>query len=347
MTHPPGTEPTGRLPLRPGAAAAARRLSVAPMMDWTDRHCRVLHRRLAPHALLYTEMLHANALVRGDAARLLGHDGEEHPLALQLGGSDPALLAAAARIGVEHGMDEVNLNCGCPSERVQDGAFGACLMREPGLVADCVAAMRDALPAGVPVTVKCRIGVDEQDDYEGLERFVRTVADAGCSVFIVHARKAWLKGLSPRQNREVPPLDWPRVHRLKREHPALTVVLNGGLDADQDIDAALAGVDGVMLGRAAYHTPWRLAQLEHRLFGTPLPDRLAVIAGLRAYVESRLAQGDRLASIVRHWLGLAHGLPGARPFRRILTESARQPGAGWPVVERALAALAPAMDEAA
>ncbi|MBX3726873.1 MAG: tRNA dihydrouridine(20/20a) synthase DusA [Xanthomonadales bacterium] len=347
MTATAGQAPIASAPPSTGAAAAARRLSVAPMMDWTDRHCRVLHRRLAPHALLYTEMLHANALVRGDAGRLLAHDGEEHPLALQLGGSDPSLLGAAARIGVEHGMDEINLNCGCPSERVQDGAFGACLMREPARVADCVAAMRAAVPAAVPVTVKCRIGVDEQDDYEDLERFVEIVSGAGCGVFVVHARKAWLKGLSPRENREVPPLDWPRVYRLKRERPALTVVLNGGLEADQDIDAALARVDGVMLGRAAYHTPWRLAQIEHRLFGTALPDRQGVIAGLRGYVESRLAKGDRLASIVRHWLGLAHGLPGARPFRRILTESARQPGAGWPVVEQALAALAPALDEAA
>ncbi len=317
------------------------------MMDWTDRHCRVLHRRLAPHALLYTEMLHANALVRGEAGRLLAHDREEHPLALQLGGSEPALLARAARVGVDHGMDEINLNCGCPSERVQDGAFGACLMREPALVAECVAAMRAVVPAAVPVTVKCRIGVDEQDDYEDLERFVDTVARAGCTVFVVHARKAWLKGLSPRENRELPPLDWPRVFRLKREHPELTVVLNGGLSADADIDAALARLDGVMLGRAAYHTPWRLAQLEQRLFGTPLPDRRGVVAGLRGYVESRLAAGDRLPSIVRHWLGLAHGLPGARPFRRILTEAARRPGAGWPVLEQALASLSPALVEAA
>lgn len=317
------------------------------MMDWTDRHCRVLHRRLAPHALLYTEMVHANAVVRGDRERLLGYSPEEHPLALQLGGSDPAVLAEAARIGVDHGYDEINLNCGCPSERVQEGAFGACLMREPARVADCVAAMRAALPPQVPVTVKCRIGVDEQDDYEGLERFVTTVAAAGCDTFVVHARKAWLKGLSPKENREIPPLDYDRVVRLKAEHPALTVVLNGGIADVPAVRCALARFDGAMLGRAAYHTPWLLAHVEREVYGTALPDRVGLIRGLRDYVETRLQAGDRLASIVRHWLGLPHGLNGARSFRRILTEEARFSDAGWPVVERALEALAPAFAAAA
>lgn len=324
-----------------------RQLCVAPMMDWTDRHCRVLHRRLAPRALLYTEMVHANAVLRGDRERLLAFSPEEHPVALQLGGSEPALLAQAARIGAESGYDEINLNCGCPSERVQEGAFGACLMREPERVADCVAAMVAAVPAHVPVTVKCRIGVDDQDDYEGLERFVTTVARAGCRIFVVHARKAWLKGLSPRENREIPPLDHGRVFRLRREHPQLTIVLNGGLAGVTAVREVLPQVDGVMLGRAAYHTPWLLAELAQILWGTPLPDRLVLLRGLRDYVQERLAAGDRLAAIVKPWLGMAHGLPGGRTFRRILAEEARQPQAGWAVVEQALAALQPHLAEAA
>ncbi|MFB9067272.1 tRNA dihydrouridine(20/20a) synthase DusA [Pseudofulvimonas gallinarii] len=324
-----------------------RQLSVAPMMDWTDRHCRVLHRRLAPAALLYTEMVHAQAVVRGDRARLLGYSDEEHPLALQLGGSEPALLAQAARIGADEGYDEINLNCGCPSERVQEGTFGACLMREPARVADCVAAMIAAVPSRVPVTVKCRIGVDDQDDYEGLERFVATVAEAGCRTFIVHARKAWLKGLSPKENREIPPLDYERVFRLKHEHPQLTIVLNGGLATVGAVKSVLPKVDGVMLGRAAYHTPWILAELAQALDSRPLPDRIALVRELRPYVEARLAAGDRLAMIVRHWLGLGHGLHGGRSFRRILTEEGRLAGAGWAVVERALASLDPGLAEAA
>ena len=317
----------------------SRRLCVAPMMDWTDRHCRVLHRRLAPHALLYTEMVHANAVVHGNRERLLGHSPEEYPLALQLGGSDPTTLAQAARIGAEAGYGEINLNCGCPSERVQDGAFGACLMREPQRVAECVTSMRAAVPATVPVTVKCRIGVDDQDDYEDLERFVGTVATAGCEVFIVHARKAWLKGLSPKENREIPPLDYARIARLKREHPLLQIVLNGGLMDVSVAEKAADEFDGVMLGRAAYHTPWLLAELEHRLYGTPLPDRIAAMLELRGYVEARLRAGDRLAGIVRHWAGLAHGLPGARTFRRLLTEGSRAVDADWSVVAAALSTL--------
>lgn len=311
-------------------------LSVAPMMDWTDRHCRYFHRLLAPHALLYTEMITAPAVIHGDRARLLGFDVAEHPVALQLGGSDPAELAQAARIGANCGYDEVNLNVGCPSDRVQSGRFGACLMREPALVADCIAAMRAA--CAVPVTVKCRIGVDEQDEYAALAEFVDRVRMTGCDTFIVHARKAWLQGLSPKENREVPPLNYQRVYRLKREHPQLTVVINGGISGVDEVREHLRHVDGVMLGRTAYHEPYRLAELEHELFGTPLPDRDEVIVRLRPYVEAHLARGDRLQHITRHVLGLYQGLPGARAFRRVLSEQAHRADAGWDVVERALAA---------
>lgn len=331
----------------PIAGQGTHALCVAPMMDWTDRHCRMLHRRLAPHALLYTEMVHANAIVRGDRERLLAYSPEEHPLALQLGGSDPGVLAEAAAIGAACGYDEINLNCGCPSERVQEGAFGACLMREPDRVAASVAAMRAAVPASVPVTVKCRIGVDDQDDYAGLEQFVSTVADAGCSLFVVHARKAWLKGLSPKENREVPPLDYERVARLKRDHPQLTIVLNGGVADLEGAAAAMERFDGVMIGRSAYHTPWLLAELEQRSFGTPLPERSSVLRGLRPYVESCLTDRVPLSAIVRHWLGLPHGLAGARTFRRILTEEARAPDAGWEVVERAIAGFDAPLAQAA
>ena len=326
--------------------AASIRLSVAPMMDWTDRHCRYFHRLLAPNALLYTEMVTAAAVLHGDRARLLGFDPAEHPVALQLGGSDPLELAAAARIGADLGYDEINLNVGCPSDRVQSGRFGACLMREPALVADCVAAMRAALTSTrVPVTVKCRIGVDEQDEYAGLAEFVERVHAAGCTVFIVHARKAWLQGLSPKENREVPPLNYERVYRLKREHPALTVVINGGIGELAAISAHLREVDGVMLGRVAYHEPYRLAEAEQVLFGSPLPERDAVIAALRPYVESHLAHGGRLQHITRHILGLYQGLPGARAFRRVLSEQAHRADAGWQVIEHALAARRAAQAE--
>ena len=319
--------------------AASLRFSVAPMMDWTDRHCRFFHRLLAPRALLYTEMVTASAVLHGDRARLLGYDEAEHPVALQLGGSEPDELAQAARIGAALGYDEVNLNVGCPSDRVQSGRFGACLMREPALVRDCVAAMRQACaPLGVPVTVKCRIGVDDQDEYEGLAAFVEQVQASGCDVFIVHARKAWLQGLSPKENREVPPLNYARVYRLKQEHPALTVVINGGVSGVDEVCAHLDHVDGVMLGRTAYHEPYRLAEIEHALHGTPLPDRDEVLARLRPYVEAHLARGDRLQHITRHILGLYQGLPGARAFRRVLSEQAHRADAGWDVVERALEA---------
>jgi tRNA-dihydrouridine synthase A len=316
-------------------------LAVAPMMDWTDRHCRFFHRLLSPHVRLYTEMVTAPAVVHGDRERLLGFDGAEHPVALQLGGSDPGELARAARIGAEFGYDEINLNVGCPSDRVQSGAFGACLMREPALVADCVAAMRAAVTGAgkpVPVTVKCRIGVDEQDEYEALQHFVETVRASGCTVFIVHARKAWLQGLSPKENREVPPLNYERVYRLKRELPELTVVINGGIVTVDEVRTHLAQVDGAMLGRTAYHEPYRLAELESALYDTPLPDRDEVLLRLRPYVEAHLARGDRLQHISRHILGLYQGLPGARAYRRVLSEQAHRTNAGWEVVERAMAA---------
>ncbi|AJC47612.1 tRNA-dihydrouridine synthase A [Xanthomonas sacchari] len=315
--------------------AASLRLSVAPMMDWTDRHCRVFHRLLAPSARLYTEMVHANAVVLGDRARLLDFDAAEHPLALQLGGSEPALLAQAARIGQDWGYDEINLNCGCPSDRVQAGRFGACLMREPALVAECVAAMVAAVD--MPVTVKCRLGVDQDDDYAVFLAFVDQVAAAGCGLFVVHARNAWLQGLSPKENREVPPLRYDWAHRLKRERPQLQVVLNGGLAAVETAQAQLQAVDGVMLGRAAYHDPYVLHRLDAALTGAAPRPRAELLRALRPYVEARLAEGLALKHITRHLLGLFHGQPGGRAFRQVLSEGAHRPGADWALLERALA----------
>lgn len=313
---------------------AAWRLSVAPMMDWTDRHCRYFHRLLSPHARLYTEMVTSAALVRGRQMRLLEHSQQEHPLALQLGGSDPHELAQAARFGEEAGYDEINLNVGCPSDRVQAGRFGACLMREPALVGDCVKAMRDAV--SVPVTVKCRIGVDEQDDYAGLQHFTETMLEAGAGVLAVHARKAWLQGLSPKENRDVPPLDYERVYRLKREFPQLVVVINGGITTIEQVLMHLTQLDGVMLGRAAYHDPYLLAQVEAAIYGQPLPQRADVLRHLRPYVEAELARGTALKHISRHLLGLYQGEPGARAFRRTISEGAHLPGAGWQLLEQAL-----------
>jgi len=310
------------------------RLSVAPMMDWTDRHCRYFHRLLSPHARLYTEMVTSAALVRGRQLRLLEHSQQEHPVALQLGGSDPQELAQAARHGAEAGYDEINLNVGCPSDRVQSGRFGACLMREPALVGDCVKAMRDAV--SVPVTVKCRIGVDDQDDYADLQHFTETMLEAGVEVLVVHARKAWLKGLSPKENREIPPLDYRRVYRLKREFPQLVVVINGGITTAEAVREHLLHVDGVMLGRAAYHDPYVLARVEHALHGVPLPSRESVLQHLRPYVEAELARGTALKHIGRHLLGLYQGEPGARGFRRILSEGAHRDGAGWALIEQAM-----------
>ena len=311
------------------------RVCVAPMMDWTDRHCRYFHRLLSPHARLYTEMVTSAALVRGRQLRLLAYSPQEHPVALQLGGSDPRELAQAARDGAEAGYDEINLNVGCPSDRVQSGRFGACLMREPALVGDCVKAMRDAV--GVPVTVKCRIGVDDQDDYADLQQFTETMLEAGVGVLAVHARKAWLQGLSPKENREIPPLDYERVYRLKREFPQLVVVINGGITTVEQVQAHLAQVDGVMLGRAAYHDPYLLAQVEAALYGEPLRSREEVLRQLRPYVEAELARGAALKHISRHLLGLFQGEPGARAFRRTISEGAHLPGAGWELIERALA----------
>ncbi|SFS08479.1 tRNA-dihydrouridine synthase A [Dyella sp. OK004] len=311
------------------------RVCVAPMMDWTDRHCRYFHRLLSPRARLYTEMVTSAALVRGKQLRLLEHSQQEHPVALQLGGSEPKELAEAARLGAEAGYDEINLNVGCPSDRVQSGKFGACLMREPALVGDCVKAMRDAVD--VLVTVKCRIGVDDQDDYAGLQHFTETMIAAGIEILAVHARKAWLQGLSPKENREIPPLDYERVYRLKREFPHLTVIINGGITTVEQVQAHLAQVDGVMLGRAAYHDPYLLARVEAALYGEPLPERDEVLRHMRPYIEAELARGTSLKHISRHLLGLYQGEPGARGFRRLISEGAHLPGAGWDLIEQAMA----------
>ena len=305
------------------------------MMDWTDRHCRYFHRLLSPHARLYTEMVTSAALVRGKQLRLLEHSQQEHPVALQLGGSDPRELAEAARYGAQAGYDEINLNVGCPSDRVQSGRFGACLMREPALVGDCVKAMRDAV--SVPVTVKCRIGVDDQDEYADLQHFTETMIEAGVEVLVVHARKAWLQGLSPKENREIPPLDYERVYRLKREFPQLVVVINGGITTVQAMRQHLAHVDGVMLGRAAYHEPYVLAQVEAALYDMLLPSRDSVLQHMRPYIEAELARGTALKHITRHLLGLYQGEPGARAFRRILSEGAHLSGANWSLIEQAMA----------
>jgi len=309
------------------------------MMDWTDRHCRMFHRELSARALLYTEMVTAQAVRHGDRARLLGFNAAEQPVALQLGGSEPELLAEAARVGEDFGYCEINLNVGCPSDRVQSGRFGACLMAEPELVRDCVAAMRNAVR--IPVTVKCRIGIDEQDDEEDFERFITTVAQSGCATFIVHARKAWLKGLSPKENREIPPLNYERVYALKRRHPELTVIINGGIETIDQAEAHLAKTDGVMMGRAAYHTPWILHEADCRIFGAPrrFDDPVEAVAAIKPYIASELAKGVWLQHITRHMLGLFHGLPGGKHWRRVLSEQGTRPGAGLEVIDRAVAEM--------
>jgi tRNA-dihydrouridine synthase A len=320
---------------------------VAPMMEWTDRHCRFFHRLLTRRARLYTEMLGTGAVIHGDRARLLAFDPAEHPIAVQLGGSAPRELAQAARICADLGYDEVNLNVGCPSERVQDGRFGACLMAEPALVGDCVAAMKAAV--AVPVTVKCRLGVDDQDPEAALDAMADAVAAAGVDALMVHARKAWLAGLSPKENREVPPLDYDRVYRLKAARPRLTVVVNGGIaDLDQ-ARAHLAHVDGAMLGRAAYREPWRLLAVDPLVFGAPAPAASArtALEALLPYVARELARGTRLHAITRHVLGLFNGVPGARAFRRHLAINAVKPGAGVDVVCAALAFLPPGATDVA
>ncbi|NDP42360.1 MAG: tRNA dihydrouridine(20/20a) synthase DusA [Aromatoleum sp.] len=316
-------------------------LCVAPMMDWTDRHCRFFLRLISRHARLYTEMITVGALTHGDVPYHLDFDPAEHPIGLQLGGSDPQMLAASAKLGERWGYDEINLNCGCPSERVQTGSFGACLMAEPALVADCVKAMRDAV--AVPVTVKHRIGLDHGDDYGFVRDFVGTVAAAGCAVFIVHARNAVLNGLSPKDNREVPPLRYDVVHRLKRDFPALTLVVNGGLTRWDAIDRELTEVDGVMLGRAAYHDPYLLAQADWRAFGDEAParSRSAVLRMLMPYAAAQMARGVHLRAIARHALGLYHGQSGGRRFRQILSDAARLRDGGPDLFEEALAAVEP------
>ncbi|ETA53555.2 tRNA dihydrouridine(20/20a) synthase DusA [Ponticoccus alexandrii] len=310
------------------------------MMDWTDRHCRYLHRLMSRRSLLYTEMVTAPALVRGGALHLLDHHAAEHPVALQLGGSDPAELAEAARLGARAGYDEINLNCGCPSDRVQSGTFGAVLMKDAPLVAACVAAMREALPDGPEVTVKCRIGVDDQDPQEVLPAFIETVAAAGVTRFSIHARKAWLQGLSPKENREIPPLDYGLVRAMRARFPALHLSVNGGIATLDAAQVFLAeGLDGVMIGRAAYHQPWDiLGRADSRLYGQPDPFDSPgdVVRAMMPYIDEHLASGGRLHQITRHMMGLFAGRPGARRWRQILSEGASRPGAGNALVEEAL-----------
>tara|TARA_R110002110_G_scaffold415561_1_gene650716 strand:+ start:10459 stop:11415 length:957 start_codon:yes stop_codon:yes gene_type:complete len=305
------------------------------MMDWSDHHCRYFWRLLTKQSLLYTEMVTTGALIHGDRERFLHFNAEEHPVALQLGGSNPTDLARCAKWAQEWGYDEVNLNCGCPSDRVQSGMFGACLMAQPALVAQCVAAMVDACDR--PVTVKHRIGIDDMESYEELVNFVAPIAAAGCSVFIVHARKAWLQGLSPKENREIPPLNYPWVYQLKQDFPALTIVLNGGVQSLAECETHLEHVDGVMIGREAYQNPWMLAQTDPVIFNTPAPaaSRDDIISELLPYVERKLAAGSQLNHITRHVLGLYQGVPGAKKFRRHISENAYKPGAGLEVLNEA------------
>ncbi|MBM4206880.1 MAG: tRNA dihydrouridine(20/20a) synthase DusA [Gammaproteobacteria bacterium] len=316
---------------------AARRFSVAPMMDWTDKHCRYFHRMLTKKALLYTEMVTTGALINGDRRRFLRFNPEEHPIALQLGGSNPHDLALCARMAEDYDYDEVNLNVGCPSNRVQNGRFGACLMLEPNLVADCVGAMKQAVT--IPVTVKSRIGVDERDSYEELYHFINTVVAAGCDTFIIHARKAWLSGLSPKQNREVPPLQYETIYRLKSDFPDLEIIINGGINTLTQAENLLQQVDGVMVGREAYHNPYFLADVDRCIFkSSELPrSRHEIVELLIPYIQSQLKEGVRLHSITRHILGLFHGETGARLWRRHLSENATKPGAGISIVRDALA----------
>src|SRR5438270_3545987 len=313
------------------------RFSIAPMMDWTDRHCRFFHRLMTRRARLYTEMLTSGAVIHGDRARLLGFDASEHPVALQLGGSSPRDLAICARIGEDFGFDEINLNVGCPSDRVKDGRFGACLMAEPALVSDGVGAMKRAVK--IPVTVKCRIGIDDQDPAAALDRVARGVIAAGADALIVHARKAWLNGLSPKENRDIPPLDYDRVYRLKAALPDVPIIINGGIGSLAEARKHLDRVDGAMLGRAAYQEPWRLLTVDPELFGEAAPHATMkdVFEAMMPYIEDQLARGTRLHSITRHFVGAFHGVPGARAFRRHLAENGVRPGAGVNVLRDAIA----------
>jgi tRNA-dihydrouridine synthase A len=312
------------------------RLSIAPMMDWTDRHCRHFHRQMTRRAMLYTEMVTAPAVIHGPRERLLAFSPEQHPVALQLGGSDPAELAHAVQLAAPYGYAEINLNVGCPSDRVQSGCFGAVLMERPGLVAECVAAMLAA--TDIPVTVKCRVGVDDQDPATVLPDFIEKVSAAGVSHFIIHARKAWLKGLSPKENRDIPPLDYPLVFQMKRAFPALTICINGGITSLTQAKALLDhGIDGVMIGRAAYHDPAAMLLGADALWGSDFaPDLLTVVDAMRPYIAEHLAHGGRLHQITRHMLGLFTGRPGARGWRRVLSEQANKPGAGLDVIDAAL-----------
>jgi tRNA-dihydrouridine synthase A len=306
------------------------------MMDWTDRHCRVFHRLMSRRARLYTEMLTTGAIIHGDRRRLLGFDASEHPVALQLGGSEPTDLATAAKIGEDFGYDEINLNVGCPSDRVKDGRFGACLMAEPALVAEGVAAMKRAVK--IPVTVKCRIGIDDQDPEVALDTLARGVVAAGADALVVHARKAWLNGLSPKENRDIPPLDYDRVYRLKAALPHVPVIINGGIASIEEAKRHLDHVDGVMLGRAAYREPWRLLDVDPELFGAAAPHATmkGVFAAMVPYIEEQLAQGAKLHSMTRHFVGAFHAVPGARAFRRHLAENGVKPGAGVEVLRDAV-----------
>lgn len=328
--------PVPKLEPQPHALAFHRQLSIAPMLDWTDRYCRMLLRHISQHTLLYTEMVTAGAILHGDKNRHLDFFADEHPLALQLGGSEPDELAECARIGEQWGYDEINLNVGCPSDRVQSGRFGACLMLTPELVADCVARMREAV--SIPITVKHRIGVDHQDSYQALHHFVSTVSAAGCDTFIVHARKAWLSGLSPKENREIPPLSYDSVYQLKRDFPQLHISINGGVMTLQDVTRHLQQVDGVMIGRAAYNNPWMLAQADELIFGdkTKHASQREMVLSFLPFIERQCEQGVRLHAITRHMLGLFHGMPGASRWRRMLSEQANRPGANTNLILEAL-----------
>ncbi len=336
---------SAKLPAKLPASLPSRRVSVAPMMDWTDRHCRVFHRHITRHSWLYTEMVTTGALLHGDVPRHLDFDACEHPVALQLGGSEPADLAHAARLGAQWGYDEINLNCGCPSERVQRGAFGACLMAEPDLVADCVKAMRDAVD--IDVTVKHRIGIDAMDNYEFVKDFVGTVAEAGCKTFIVHARSAILKGLSPKENREIPPLRYESAYRLKRDFPHLEIIVNGGIKTCAEIDLHLQHVDGVMLGREAYHNPYLMAAFDARYYDdhNPVKTRAEVAEAMLPYMREQMARyghfGLKLNSITRHMLGLMAGLPGARGFRQSMSDAKRLAPGNPDVLMEAIARMQP------
>lgn len=309
------------------------------MLDWTDRHCRFFHRLLTKEAILYTEMVTTGAILYGDPARQLRFNSQEHPVALQLGGSEPQELAQCARIAQDYGYDEINLNVGCPSERVQKGAFGACLMAEPQLIAECVSAMQAAV--AIPITVKNRIGIDDQEDYADLHHFIDTVSQAGCQTFIIHARKAWLKGLSPKENRDIPPLRYDLVYQIKQAFPALEIIINGGITTLEQCQQHLQHVDGVMVGREAYHNPWLLAQVDPLLYGTPAPleSRQAALLAMLPYVQAQLDAGVPLGHVSRHLLGLFQGMPGARAFRRLISENAHKPDAGVKLLRDALAKI--------